>query len=392
MTSAARLCALAARDSYRNRAFQVGNRMALGSEDWQIFDYAADPSGFHATAYRHPETGRIIIAFRGTDPRHPVTQLHDLCADITLATRGYSPQAASALAFAQRVLDMAGEMGLDRKDVLLTGHSAGGTLAQIVSHRLDVRGHTFNAYGAAGANGTPAGGAGRIINHVVATDVIAAASRHYGTVRIYATYADAAALRAAGYPSRGSVWRVAARRFTRAHDICNFAPDVGQPSILSPSALARARRHAPVIAQFRRQAFRTREMLAGLSGIPFTPIWLLASAAYALETLGAARAAAGRCVARVLDWTSALCLRAASASDHHQFMARLGHAAAFFAEVLVPSGRRQMLLPSMVVKQPPLPPPLPPSLAAARQRRPTDRMTATPAIPATRPRRLSNHG
>jgi putative lipase involved disintegration of autophagic bodies len=37
---------------------------------------------------------------------------------------------------------------MDAPQVTVTGHSLGGALAQITSHHFNVKGETFNAYGA----------------------------------------------------------------------------------------------------------------------------------------------------------------------------------------------------------------------------------------------------
>src|SRR3546814_9639280 len=71
-------------------------------------------------------------------------------------------------------------------EVTVTGHSLGGTLAQITAHHFDLRGETFNAYGAASLGYRIPEGGDRVLNHVMAADVVSAASPHYGQVRVYA--------------------------------------------------------------------------------------------------------------------------------------------------------------------------------------------------------------
>jgi hypothetical protein len=72
--------------------------------------------------------------------------------------------------------------------VTVTGHSLGGTLAQISAAETGVRGETFNAYGAVGLErrGIREGG-DTVVNHVMSADAVSSASRHFGEVRTYAT-------------------------------------------------------------------------------------------------------------------------------------------------------------------------------------------------------------
>jgi hypothetical protein len=83
--------------------------------------------------------------------------------------------------------------------VTVTGHSLGGTLAQVTAHHFDLKGETFNAYGAASLNRRIPEGGDRVLNHVMATDVVGAGSPHYGQVRTYALPEEISRLRETGY-------------------------------------------------------------------------------------------------------------------------------------------------------------------------------------------------
>lgn len=275
-------CAYASRDAYLNRPNQFGAKVSLGGEAWQIVDYASGASGFHGTAYLNPVTRQIIVAFRGTDVHHLTIAPTDILADVALATGDFPPQARDAVDFVKRVMANASlthAVGHPQTDIVITGHSAGGTMAQVVCHRLGLHGHTFSAYGAEGVLGAaPRGRRHGVINHVSATDPVAAAARHYGAVRVYATQEDIHALRTAGYPDRGKFLRIVARRFSQAHAITNFAPDSGE-GILSPSCRTRAARYASTIGRFRADVFRASRRMAISARLPFSPTWLLAVAA-----------------------------------------------------------------------------------------------------------------
>src|SRR3546814_15396325 len=84
-------------------------------------------------------------------------------------------------------------------EVTVTGHSLGGTLAQITAQHFDLRGETFNAYGAASLGYRIPEGGDRVLNHVMAADVVSAASPHYGQVRVYAKPREIAQPQLSGY-------------------------------------------------------------------------------------------------------------------------------------------------------------------------------------------------
>ncbi|MET0717096.1 MAG: hypothetical protein ABWY34_01695, partial [Pseudoxanthomonas sp.] len=77
--------------------------------------------------------------------------------------------------------------------------SLGGCLAQITAHKLNLKGETFNAYGAVSLNQRIPEGGDNLVNHVMAADPISAASRHFGRVHVYATPEEVRQLKTAGY-------------------------------------------------------------------------------------------------------------------------------------------------------------------------------------------------
>lgn len=95
-----------------------------------------DKTGFAAVALRHGD--EIIVAFRGTE----VTDYHDLNADITMSSQNMPRQAYHALMFYDAI-----KKKYPQTEILLTGHSLGGSLAQIVGVWRKVKACTFNPYG-----------------------------------------------------------------------------------------------------------------------------------------------------------------------------------------------------------------------------------------------------
>ena len=103
-----------------------------------------------------------------------------------MVTSRINAQAADAIALTERALELARGSG---SKVSVVGHSLGGGHAQITAHRYNLPGEAFNPYGAAGLGyrvpeGSPAGAA-VFTNHVMAGDVVSAASPHYGKIEMY---------------------------------------------------------------------------------------------------------------------------------------------------------------------------------------------------------------
>ena len=191
-----------AKDAYTNyHPADVGNALAnLNGHQYKVVDYTANASGFHATAYQQVDQPHgIIIAYRGTDPGHPLTTVQDVAVDAIMVTSKVNPQIHDADRFTEQVMANAKLQGIASDQVTVAGHSLGGTLAEVEAWRHHLHGQTFNAYGSAElGQGIPTGG-NQIINNVLAGDPVSAAGQHFGVMRTYATAADINQLRQAGY-------------------------------------------------------------------------------------------------------------------------------------------------------------------------------------------------
>lgn len=202
MSPSPEISAAAASDSYVNRSqSQVDNSTVyLDGQRYQVFGYKNDPlTGFHATAYQNLATGGIIIAYRGTDPGHPVTTVQDAIVDATMVRDQTNPQESIASAFTKEMIDKAQENGISKDQISVAGHSLGGTLAEIEASKYGLGGATFNAYGAASLGYGVPEGRSKVTDYMMAGDVVSAASHHYGQVVTLASPDDLEGMRAGRY-------------------------------------------------------------------------------------------------------------------------------------------------------------------------------------------------
>lgn len=158
---------------------------------------------------------------------------------------------------------------LPKPSVTHTGHSLGGTHAQIQTYRFGHEGVTFNAYGAVLMHGVRQGN-GNVTNYVKAADAVSAANPHYGKVIILAEQDDLAPLKKSGYNNKSntSVYHAvtAAARAFKAHSSDHF---VGKDSILSEHNYTRARQLAEankfMISDYRGDVATSKTLFAAVS-------------------------------------------------------------------------------------------------------------------------------
>lgn len=161
-------------------------------------------SGYHGAIYRNVKTRDYVVSHTGTE--FDTDKIRDgLLTDAQMALLKVNQQLDDARDLVELAIEMAKR---DGTRVTVAGHSLGGFHTQVTCHEYGLKGETFNAYGAAGLYGVPEGG-NQVINHVRATDMVGAANRHFGEVRVYATQQDVDVLLKQGAaPSQQTRWEL----------------------------------------------------------------------------------------------------------------------------------------------------------------------------------------
>lgn len=194
-------------DEFKPGIYPAGSERPFEYEGvrYKVLEHAVNPrTGYQGTIFQRADTGEIVITHRGTETEEGLGAfLKDGAVDGAMVLDRVNPQAKDAIALTQRALDYAERAG--RKpgahipEVTVTGHSLGGTLAQITAHHFGLRGETFNAYGAVSLGYGIGKGGDSVVNHVKAGDTVSAASPQFGQVRVYASAEEIANLHGAGY-------------------------------------------------------------------------------------------------------------------------------------------------------------------------------------------------
>ncbi|MGO1072455.1 XVIPCD domain-containing protein [Lysobacter sp. CA199] len=194
MTLPSRSYAALADDSYQNRVADPSKKERIGDRDYMVLETKSHISGYQGTIYRDMKSGEIIVAHRGSEGGLNQVVQDWVGGNGNMVFNRTNPQIGPASALTERALELAKRFPVNGHpaQVSVTGHSQGGTLAQITAAKYGLHGETYNAYGAASLDlDLPKGAKLDIVNHVRATDIVSAASKHLGEVRLYAIDKDA---------------------------------------------------------------------------------------------------------------------------------------------------------------------------------------------------------
>src|SRR3990167_5259434 len=216
-------------DSYASRAVTRSGEKpeTIGGHKYKILEHQDNPrTGYQGTIYQRVDTNEIIVAHRGTEFDREALK-DGLLADGGMVLNRSNLQASDAVELTRKALQLAQEKaageGGTAPPVTVTGHSLGGTLAQVTAHHFDLRGETFNAYGATSLGlRIPAGGHS-VTNQVMAGDLVSAASAHYGQVKVHATAQEIQTLGAHGYDNK-THWSDPLRGRSPVHLATGFTP------------------------------------------------------------------------------------------------------------------------------------------------------------------------
>ncbi len=244
--------------------------------DYKVIEHVNSiTTGYQGTSYQRLDTGQVFVAHRGTEAAG-----QDVGADLAMVALRVNSQAPEAIGLTSRAVDIAQRLSINKgtqSEVIVTGHSLGGALAQVTAHHFDLKGETFNAYGAASLSRRIPEGGSSVVNHVMANDPVSAASPHYGEVRLYAKQNEIDTLKRNGYGEGLTLGGVLVGPGSRAiatagmslesHKLTNF---LGPDSVLeyaSPRVLADSNRE--LIQDYRDDVKRARQIvpLGMVSGV-----------------------------------------------------------------------------------------------------------------------------
>lgn len=265
--------ALLAQDSYKTH--QIGSNVTLGNVTYKVLDETHNRlNGYQGTAYLRVDTGELVVAHCGTDTKRMKYQ--DIATDAGMVLAGVNAQTPSAMSFTKEAIEKAKAYDANNHlpySASVTGHSLGGALAEITAYKYGLPGETFNGYGAAGLlQGIPQGG-NQVIDHVRATDVVSAASKHFGEVKTYAMPQDIEKLNKAGY--HDDMGKLSLRNPVKgvdldAHGMDNFTPDnprLGH-SLINPQSEALYEAHKGMIDRYRGDVLAARTVVSAQWEIP----------------------------------------------------------------------------------------------------------------------------
>ena len=162
---------------------------------WILKDFKNDPlTGYQGAIFVSADTNKVILVNRGTESSlfTPGETIKDVRNDLTMGVGALPAQFASAQLAYDAAKDVAAALGVAPSDIVITGHSLGGALAQLLGASYGNQTETFNAYGAGnllGELGIAERGFTNIVNNVLDGDPVSVlpGSKMIGTTLEYST-------------------------------------------------------------------------------------------------------------------------------------------------------------------------------------------------------------
>ena len=114
-----------------------GNDFVFDSA-YEVIDYTSSLGGMQAILFRINGSDEYVVAFRGS------SGAGDYVADLTSGIFNYNHQVDNAIYFVEQMMM---SHGISRERIVVTGHSLGGILTQVVGSELQISGYAYNPYG-----------------------------------------------------------------------------------------------------------------------------------------------------------------------------------------------------------------------------------------------------
>ncbi len=196
-------------------SYVINSTISYNTEEWIVIyeqhnNTGIDASGFDGSVYLNPNTGQLVVAFRGTEFTADERGYRDAIKNDVLGF-GYNKepkQYEDAENLLKEAIDILNDGYWDNtltgerytfssapSNLIITGHSLGGGLAQLIGAQEEYKQyqvHTFNAIGVAqmvdnlskeGFNFS--GDYSNITNHVISRDFVSTIYDHLGEVIVY---------------------------------------------------------------------------------------------------------------------------------------------------------------------------------------------------------------
>jgi len=194
-------------------------------QTWQQQAFTSDDqTGYQGAVFVNVKTNAVVLVNRGTEP----SSYRDLASDLQMGVGKLPQQYASASNLFDEAKKVANSIGAPQSSILITGHSLGGSLAELLGAKYSNPTETFNPYGVGNLLsqlGLRPGTYDNIVNHVTEADPVSVApgSQMLGSTYAYITPADAsmAALSRDGKEAPLSL-ALFLEYLLKAHSIDNF--------------------------------------------------------------------------------------------------------------------------------------------------------------------------